>query len=574
MSILTKEEYEKLKEIDIMPINRIMQSAIRSDTDASDYFPLVISILFLALLGTKKEVSTLHSFVGTIFESETVIEYLRELIITEEEVIQTLSSKFDEDSLKAAVLFSTLKQHIDPSYQSTPSELSQLAMELLSIEDGDVIMDLGSGVGNFVNEVGFLNNAISVYGVEIKTKNIIVSTLRSYIINKNIRYRQGNIVSQDWSEIKASKVFSHFPLGGRMQSVEKYLLNNVKLASAFENTKRTITSDWVYVLAAYYSMKPGGKCVCLISNSGTWNKADEEIRHLLLKEGAVEGIIALPPNILQNTPIPITMVVLSGGNRNVKMVDASEMFTKGRKQNTLTENAIKKISVAYWEESEDSVVVSLEKLKNNGYVFNPIRYMEYDDDIKDGYTLSEVAVSINRSIGLRANELDEAVTTERTGYRYLRLQDIDEGIVAKNLQNLKEESEKDSWVLVQNNDLIVSKNSPFKIAMANFESKENVIAGGNLYLIKIDENKINPVFVEVFLQSEAGLVQLTRHSKGAVFNSISLEDLKKVKIPKVSREVQNQIADEYAKLKEQLIVIERQVDLIKDRRAKLLEGVV
>jgi restriction endonuclease S subunit len=78
----------------------------------------------------------------------------------------------------------------------------------------------------------------------------------------------------------------------------------------------------------------------------------------------------------------------------------------------------------------------------------------------------------------------------------------------------------------------------------------------------------------VFLQSEAGLVQLTRHSKGAVFNSISLEDLKKVKIPKVSREVQNQIADEYAKLKEQLIVIERQVDLIKDRRAKLLEGVV
>jgi len=57
---------------------------------------------------------------------------------------------------------------------------------------------------------------------------------------------------------------------------------------------------------------------------------------------------------------------------------------------------------------------------------------------------------------------------------------------------------------------------------------KTILANGNLYFIELDESKVNPTFVEVFLQSEVGMTQLNRYAKGAAMKSISIQDLKTI----------------------------------------------
>ncbi len=100
------------------------------------------------------------------------------------------------------------------------------------------------------------------------------------------------------------------------------------------------------------------------------------------------------------------------------------------------------------------------------------------------------------------------------------------------------------------------------------------MAHSNLYFLELDESSVNPLFVSVFLQSEVGMAQLNSLSKGTVVRSISIQDLKRVQIPNLPREQQDRIAEEYQNLSDDLIVLQRQADLIRDKRSRLLEGVV
>ena len=91
---------------------------------------------------------------------------------------------------------------------------------------------------------------------------------------------------------------------------------------------------------------------------------------------------------------------------------------------------------------------------------------------------------------------------------------------------------------------------------------------------ELDEKKANPVFVEIFLRSETGIAQLNRFAKGTAMKSISIQDLKMIKIPNIPRKKQDFIAEEYKNLCDELIILQRQIDLIHDRKARLLEEVI
>ena len=70
------------------------------------------------------------------------------------------------------------------------------------------------------------------------------------------------------------------------------------------------------------------------------------------------------------------------------------------------------------------------------------------------------------------------------------------------------------------------------------------------------------------------MAQLHRFAKGGILKSISIQDLKKIEIPNIPREQQDRIAEEYLQLKDQLNVLQRQMDLVRDRMDRILEGVL
>ncbi|NLC26743.1 MAG: N-6 DNA methylase [Fastidiosipila sp.] len=570
---MDRTEFKRLKKLDTSSLRWYVADLLRETSELRRDNACGVSVVFLALEKQSLNTEKLEEHISKCFDSKTVTSYLYKVIDQEVEVIDYLSGKFESDMLKAGILFEDFNRLSYSDFDATPEGLTNLALSILSIASEDVVLDMGSGLGGFLTETAMAYNSKAQYGIEINTSNIIISSIRAYVSGVNIEYLQGNILSQDFSRLGATKIFSNFPLSERISKIDTYIAHNPELKDIFSSTKRTITGDWAYVLAAYFTMTPGGKCVCIMSNAGTWNQADAEIRKTVLEKGIINSVIALPANLLPNTRIPSTMLVLSENNTNIKMVDASDMFTEGRRQNFLEEANIQDILEALESSNEFSKTVKMADIIENDYVLNPIRYIDYADEIKDGVELGNIALSINRGASIASSELNKLVTDTDTGINYLMLANISDGIIDSVLPNISDLDQKYERYLINNNNVIVSKNAPFKVSRLENSDDRKIIANGNLYFIEINDKIINPIFVEAFLQSELGIAQLTRLAKGTAMKNISIQDLKRLKIPNVNRQQQDEIADEYVDIKDQLRTLKRQIDIVRDKQARIIEEV-
>src|SRR5699024_2183358 len=148
---------------------------------------------------------------------------------------------------------------------------------------------------------------------------------------------------------------------------------------------------------------------------------------------------------------------------------------------------------------------------------------------------------------------------------------IENASINKNLPNLKNVDEKYHNYFLEEGDLVISKSSPYKIARVENIKNIKILATGNLYYIKIDEEKVNPTFVEMYLKSDEGQAQLERLSTGSVIETISIKNLKNILIPNLSRKEQDTLVKEYLEYEEQLDLLDRQREIITQRRKELIE---
>ena len=108
--------------------------------------------------------------------------------------------------------------------------------------------------------------------------------------------------------------------------------------------------------------------------------AEERIRRKLLEDGNIDTIIGLPANLFYSTGIPVCVLVLKKCKKSddVLFINASEHFEKGKRQNRLSTEHIKKIVDTYQfrtEEERYSRCVSMEEISENGYNLNISRYV-------------------------------------------------------------------------------------------------------------------------------------------------------------------------------------------------------
>lgn len=567
--------YESLKKKNYDEVVYYFANHLRGSLPIGDSISFVVAASTLAFVMKEKQgISGASNYLEESINDETTISFLKNVKQKYYSQIEELSKKYDTDTLKATALFSEPKKFSEADISSTPEGISNLALSLLSIGKDDIFLDLCSGVSSFLIQAAYESDCNKIYGVEIYTDNVIVANIRSFITGLPIKIRQGNIVSQDYSHLSANKVFSNFPLGMRFSSLEMYLKENLKLKKYFKEAKKTVSGDWVYGMASYLNTKASGKTIIVMSNSGTWNKPDELIRKKLVEEGLVEGVILLPSRLLSSTMIPLTMMVLSQNNKEIKMVDATQVFTEGRRQNSLEEKDVEKIIEAYYSDKTISKKISIDEVAQQEYILNPQRYIGIETGITDGILLGDLCVSINRGAMIKSDEMDELVSTEETNFHYLMLQNINGGVVDSDLPNLINIDKKYEKYCINDKNLIISKISPFKVAMLHLNKNEVVLANGNLYFIELDEKRVNPVYVQLFLQSESGMGQLNRFAKGVAMKSISIQDLKMIQIPNIPREKQDLIAEEFENISDELVVLQRQIEMIRDKKSKLLEGVI
>uniref|UniRef100_A0A7C9P5N3 site-specific DNA-methyltransferase (adenine-specific) n=1 Tax=Muribaculaceae bacterium Z82 TaxID=2304548 RepID=A0A7C9P5N3_9BACT len=428
---------------------------------------------------------------------------------------------------------------------ATPDCICRLALAILGIKQGENVADLGCGYGNFLVAAAGAHPNDTYYGVEISDAAACLAQIRMNLMGVDSAIEIGDMLSRK-PKRQFDKVFSQYPFGMRLQHVGGSGGYYDEFKKGNTGFGRSSSADWVFNKLLCDSLSPDGEAVAIMTNGATFNGGDELARKYFLDNGMIRAVVALPGGLLRGTLVPITLVVFGRNDGPVRIVDASDLFVPGRRWNTIGDDEIEEIVRRLSESGESSRLVTREELAATEYCLFPSRYFGREINMVNPTRIGELAESIERGVALVASELDMISTDEDTGISYLRLSDIEDGRIAGGLPHIRALDTKLEKLRLKNGDLIVSKSgAPFKVAVAEVPEGQTILASGNIYIIRLNTERVNPYYVAAFLASEDGKEIMGRMVVGTAIPSLPIKNLRAMEIPVPSMEEQEAIADAY-----------------------------
>lgn len=556
---------EKIKELSQMKIDKIrfyLMDQLRDiniNCDLSSY--VVAYVIVKADEDINISISSLDKFITTAKLNSDISGLVKNQLDGFWDVVTRAKSEYEVDLYKAYLLFDdTYRSSIGDD--STPIGLSQLAKELLDIKNDEKVADFCTGRGSFICNC-FLDNTDAFYfGNELNHNNGIIASMRADILGGNITINEKDVFSVDVNERKYDKIFSNYPFGikirdyiGVKNNAISYLNKNLSIV------KKTISGDWLFNTIMINCLNEQGKAIGIMSNGSLWSTNDVDVRRFFLENGFVEAIISLPAKLFSSTTIPVTMIVLSKNNTKIRFIDASEICQKCRRNNILTQENIQDIINAYSNDCEYSKKFTLDDLASQNYVLDAKKILAPKIAIENGQAFGSVIKSITRGAQLNASELDELVCDEPTAYQYLTLSDIQSGIMNTELSYITKLDKRLMKYCIKSNNLIISKiGVPIKAAVACVKEGQTILANGNLFVIELDEHKVNPYYLKAFFDSKLGIDLFASIISSGTMASISLDSLKNLKIPLPTIAKQNEIGNRYLKVLNEIVALTEQID--------------
>jgi type I restriction enzyme M protein len=140
-------------------------------------------------------------------------------------------------------------------------------------------------------------------------------------------------------------------------------------------------ADFAFLLHGFHFLSDEGTMAIILPHGVLFRGgAESRIRTKLLKDGNIDTVIGLPSNLFFSTGIPVCILVLKKCKKedDVLFINASEHFQKGKRQNQLREDDIKKIVETYQfrkEEERYSRRVEMNEIEKNDFNLNISRYV-------------------------------------------------------------------------------------------------------------------------------------------------------------------------------------------------------
>src|SRR5439155_1483023 len=144
--------------------------------------------------------------------------------------------------------------------------------------------------------------------------------------------------------------------------------------------------DFAFLLHGFHFLKDQGVMAIIMPHGVLFRGGPEEkIRTKLLKDGQIDTVIGLPPNLFFSTGIPVCILVLKKCKKfdDVLFINAVEHFDKGKRQNNLLPENIEKIVGTYRERREEtrySRRVKMDEIEKNEFNLNISRYVSISTD--------------------------------------------------------------------------------------------------------------------------------------------------------------------------------------------------
>jgi len=133
----------------------------------------------------------------------------------------------------------------------------------------------------------------------------------------------------------------------------------------------------------------GGKVVVVIDTGAVSRGGREKlIRQEIVEKDLIESVILLPEKLFYNTGAPAVIIVFNKNKPEerkgkILLINASKEFVPGKKQNTLSEENIRKIVNAYREFRDIekfAKVITKEEAREADYNLSPSRFVSIAEE--------------------------------------------------------------------------------------------------------------------------------------------------------------------------------------------------
>lgn len=470
----------------------------------------------------------------------------------------------DKELLEAFKIESIMGPILSSSPSITEDCLSELVIKLHEGRSNKKIIDLCSGKGQFLSMAANLYKNSELFGVEIAMPNVIESRMLLDMMSAKF-----SILTEDLFSIPCvpnyDLVFSDFPW--RM-GTHQDICEDKDGVFTFENVKKN--TYWSFAGKAINSINENGRAYVLMPTGALNSTLDEKIRKQVIDKGLLEMSISLPAGTRFFTNIDYSLLVFSKGNENVKMVDATSFYTKGRKKLKVNDiiNAINNNSSEYVKIIDNSTIIE------NSYKLNSQPYFMEKIIVPYAKQLHTVANTF-RGIQYSSKQYTDLGPGEGK-YSVVKISDInDDFLDCSGLSTVDMPEDKVQKYLLKVNDiLIVSKGYGLKLAYVKDLCGKQVIPTGNLNVIRVKNSDVLPLYLYIFLMSSKGQALLEQNLAGASIKSLSKKALDEMDIPAIDLDTQEVIENRYLTLQKKIVELKKDLKDAEEKQSNIFESEV
>lgn len=530
------------------------------------------------LILVSKAIEDNNSFLKGIFtqlcfsDIEYIHEnYLNEMVIFYSEIDFNIDENLTRDFMHYFLV--GLYDMVDEFSFMSPPSIANLLSRLFDINENMNILDIACGTGSVLSTILYEYkqnlDTINLYGQDINVKAVLlckINLLLHGVKLPKIKIKDSlaePIVFEDNS--KMDIVLSNLPLGQKLNANQIGYKNEFK-----SDISSFVYADWLFIQRGIATLKDDGKAAFIVS-SGTLSRVNEiKTREMLLTEDIIEAVIALPTNLNKGSNINLEILIINKNKskvlkRKILFIDASEEFFQiNNSLNELEINNIKNIVKMYKDYSNKDIeiidkvaIASFEEIAKNSFSLVGSQYKEHRLNLNKKHNmicLQDIStvkrgLQVTRADFIRLinsndvkSKLNQDIFLEKLPF-YIKIGDLNNDTIEFNdrVDNLSNK-QIDAYMLKTNDILISARGTLIKTAVYE-ESMPSCVFSGNIILIRPKPNKYNSHFLKFYLDSNEGKAIISRMQSGSTIISLNPNVLKKLKVPNISYDEQNKIAE-------------------------------
>ena len=291
----------------------------------------------------------------------------------------------------------------------TPREVGVLMAHILDPDPGDTVYDPACGSGGLLIKAQLrlrekgddLTKPLQLYGQEITADTFAMAKMNAFVHEMDAEIQRGDTMRNPRyvdaeGRLKQFDLVTANPMWNQKFPVDVY--ENDTFGRFERGYPPGSSADWGWIQHMAASLNDKGKMAVVLDtgavsrgsgNQGSNKERDVRKRFVegdLVSGGdMVETVILLPENLFFNTSAPGIILVVNKDKPHlgeILLINASQLFEKGRPKNFLTEEHIQRIYEVYrdWSAVEGlSAIISNEEAARNDFNLSPSRYVSIDN---------------------------------------------------------------------------------------------------------------------------------------------------------------------------------------------------